>query len=194
MNAGQILFLAFGAILADNFVFSRLLGLRPLLSGADSLSGALKTGAAVTVLAALSAPAAALAERLLLAPFSLEWLRAPVFLLIAAAILLLLSALRRKLFPPKSPAASAAPAELLANCVLLGAALFSAQRNYRPAEAFFFGLFAGLGFTLAAVLWYGFRKKLEPADIPRPFEGLPIALILAGLLALPFLSLSGLMR
>ena len=151
------------------------------------------SGAVVFVMT-LSSAATYLVNDLLLKPNDLEYLQTIAFILVIAALVQFVEIVLKKLVPPLYKALGIYLPLITTNCAVLGSALINVdpERNYSLLEAIFFGFSAGLGFTMALILFSGIRERLETCDIPESFKGMPIALIAASLVSVAFVGFAGL--
>lgn len=187
----SLMSIALGAILVSNVVFAQLLGAGPFLKGSGSLRTALGTGLAVTLVMALTTAACWPINEYILAPNGLKFVEMAIFLLTAVFLVELLELLWRKLAHGRElPPTGGLP--LAANCAVLGVVLQNVQNVSSFLQSLTYGVAGGLGFLLAILLFAGVRERLEFAECPKSFEGLPIALVTAGLLALCFTGFSSL--
>lgn len=191
MSLSFILSLIVTAILAENYIFSKFLGCCPFLGLSENPSNALGMGCAVTFVMTLSSLITSLVHQLILVRFHMEYLQTVAFILIIAALVQLIEMFLKKSVPALYAALGIYLPLITTNCAILGAALLCVQNGYNPAVSAVYGFASGLGFTLAIVVFAGVREKVAFADIPKPFEGFPIALVTAGLLAMAFSGFSG---
>ena len=191
MNFSEILLLMFGAILVENFIFSQFFGCCPFLGVSDKPANALGMGMAVTFVIALSGAVTWAVYYFLLLPFELEYLRTIAFILVIAALVQFIEMFLRKFIPALYSALGIYLPLITTNCAVLASAINIIEREYNFVEGVSYGLAAGLGFTLAIVVFAGVRARLEIAHPPRAFRGFPITLIAAGLLAMAFSAFSG---
>lgn len=193
MNAGELLSLALVTILAENVVLSQLWGVHPALNGSEKPGMALGVGLCVTLISGLTAVCAWFFNTYLLAPYGLDkYLQTILFVLTAAALTRLLDIGLRVALPRLRAFLGGQLPMIAVNCSVLGVALQNAQRGYGALASAAHGVFVGLGFTLAAILLASVRARLEFAECPKAFEGVPIVLVSAGLLAMAFMGFSGL--
>lgn len=193
MNAGELLSLALITILAENVVLTQLWGVHPFLHSSEKPGIALGGGLCVTLISGLTSLCAWFFNTYLLVPYGLDqYLQTVMFVLTAAAMTGLLDTGLRLALPKVRSLPGTQIPLIAVNCSVLGIALQNAQRGFGALESAAHGVFAGLGFTLAAVLLASVRARLEFSDCPKAFEGLPIALVSAGLLAMAFMGFSGL--
>ena len=176
----------FGAILADNFIFSKFYGCCPFLGVSDKPSTALGMGMAVTFVMTVSGAATWAVYKFLLEPFDLEYLRTIAFILVIAALVQFIEMFLRKFVPALYCALGIYLPLITTNCAVLSSALLIIDNGYGFIEGVCFGFAAGLGFTLAIVVFAGVRSGLSNANPPRAFKGFPMTLIAAGLLAMAF--------
>jgi electron transport complex protein RnfA len=198
VNIAGILQISIGAILINNFVLVKMLGLCPCLSVSNKVSSATGLGMAVTFVMGMASVIAWIADAAFLVPYDVEYLRIVVYILVITSLTQLVEMALQKFSPMLFESFGRYLPLISANCAVLAAALLATMENpftgrgFTFAEAFVNGTMSGVGFTLALVLMAGIREKLECSNVWKPLEGLPIALITAGLIALAFLGFSGL--
>jgi len=181
-----------GAILVENFVLSKFLGICPFLGVSKKTSTALGMSGAVVFVLVMSQAVTWLANEYLLKPNSLEYLQTITFILVIAALVQFVETVLKKLIPSLYKALGVYLPLITTNCAVLGSALIFVERDYTFIEAVVFGFAAGLGFTLALILFSGIRERLETADIPEAFKGMPITLVAASLVSITFIGFAGL--
>lgn len=191
ISLSGVLSLIITAILAENYIFSKFLGCCPFLGLSENPSNALGMGCAVTFVMTLSSLITALINKFILVPFELEYLQTIAFILVIASLVQLIEMFLKKSVPSLYSALGIYLPLITTNCAILGAALLCVQNGYDPIISAIYGFASGLGFTLAIVIFAGVREKVSFADIPKSFEGFPIALVTAGLLAMSFAGFSG---
>lgn len=183
-----------GAILINNFVLHYFLGICPFLGVSKKIDAALSMGLAVTFVMSITAVVSWAINHWILIRFGLDYLQIVSFILVIASLVQLVEMFIRKTSPPLYQAMGIYLPLITTNCAIMGLALLAALKNYDFAEAVVFGVGSGLGFTLAIVLMAAIREQLEVADVPKPLQGAPIALIIAGIMALAFLGFSGMIK
>jgi electron transport complex protein RnfA len=190
----ELFVILIGAMFIENFVLSKFLGICPFLGVSQKTSTALGMSGAVVFVMTLSSAATYLVNDLLLKPNDLEYLQTIAFILVIAALVQFVEIVLKKLVPPLYKALGIYLPLITTNCAVLGSALINVdpERNYSLLEAIFFGFSAGLGFTMALILFSGIRERLETCDIPESFKGMPIALIAASLVSVAFVGFAGL--
>ena len=196
----NILAITIGAILVNNFVLSKILGICPFLGVSKKLSTALgMSGAVIFVMALASLATSAIYKYVLARSFSiagttisLGFLRILVFILVIAALVQVVEIILQKFSPPLYNALGIFLPLITTNCAVLGAAELNVKAGYGVIESTIFGTCSAIGFALALVLFSSLREKLDLAKVPAPFQGTAIALITAGILAMVFMGFSGL--
>ena len=193
MNLAQLLSLAIFAIFAENFVLVQFLGICPFLGVSKKMDTALGMGMAVTFVMGLASLCTWAVNTYLLIPFGLDgFLQTVAFILVIAALVQFVEMFLKKAMPTLYTALGIYLPLITTNCAVLGVALLNTQEGYGALMSTAYGVFGGLGFTLAIVLFASVRERLEFAEYPKAFEGFPIALVTAGLLAMAFMGFSGL--
>ncbi len=186
------LFLIFiGAALINNFVLVRFLGLCPFMGVSGKLQSAVGMGLATTFVLTLSAILSYLIHAYLLQPLGLEYLKTLSFILVIAVTVQITEMVLHKSSPVLYQVLGIYLPLITTNCAVLGVALLNVQEQHNLLESAIFGLGASVGFTLVLVLFSAIRERLELADIPDSFRGVPIALITAGIMSLAFMGFSG---
>ncbi len=183
-----------GAVLVNNFVIARFLGICPFLGQSRNVSMAMGMGMAVTFVLTLASVVTNLLYGFILVPLGLSFLMTVSFILVIATLTQLVDIVLQKVLPALHATMGIYLVLITTNCAILGLALLNVVKRYNVIESLVFGLSAGIGFTLALVIMAGMRERLELADIPRPLQGFPITLILAGLLSIAFMGFSGLVK
>jgi len=187
------LFLLFvSAAVVNNFVLSYFLGICPFVGVSKKMSSAISMGMAVTFVMTIAAAVTWLIYHLILLPSGLEILEYVSFILVIASLVQLVEMFIRKISKPLYEALGIYLPLITTNCAILGLALFSVLRDYNFIESLVFGIGAGAGFTLAIVIMAGIREELELANVPKPFQGAGITMIVAAALALTFMGFAGL--
>lgn len=193
MSVSELLSLAIFAIFTENFVLVQFLGICPFLSVSKKMDTALGMGMAVTFVMALASLCTWAVNTYLLIPFGLDnYLQTVAFILVIVALVQFVEMLLKKAMPALYTALGVYLPLITTNCAVLGVALQNTQNGYDAIASVAYGVFGGLGFTLAIVLFASVRERLEFAECPKAFEGFPIALVTAGLLAMSFMGFSGL--
>lgn len=188
----QIFIILLSSILVNNFVMSRFLGICPFLGVSKKINTAVGMGAAVTFVMGLASVITYVIQYLILVPLKIEYMQTIAFILVIAAIVQLVEMVIQKMSPSLYKALGVYLPLITTNCAVLGVAILNITESYNLLESLVNGIGGGLGFTLAIVLFAGIRERMELADIPVPLQGVPIALISAGLMSIAFLGFQGL--
>ena len=192
MSITSLFSIALGAILVNNFILVQFLGICPFMGVSKKLDTAVGMGAAVTFVMGLASAACWLINEFLLIPLGLGYLQTLAFILVIAALVQFIEMFLQKSMPSLYTALGIYLPLITTNCAVLGVALQNVQYDYNFIESVVYGITGGLGFLLAIVLFASIRERLQFADYPKAFEGFPIALVTAGLIALSFMGFSGL--
>ncbi len=188
----ELFAIALGAILVENFVLVKFLGICPFLGVSKKVETALGMGMAVTFVMVLASLITWLVQTFILVHFNIEYLQTIAFILVIAALVQFVEMVVQKTSPTLYQALGVYLPLITTNCAVLGVALLNIQKEFNFIESLVYGAGAALGFTLAIVLFAGVRERLELSDIPKPLQGFPIALITAALLSIAFLGFQGL--
>ncbi|NMA60681.1 MAG: electron transport complex subunit RsxA [Firmicutes bacterium] len=180
------------ALLVNNFVLVRFLGICPFMGVSKQVDSAIGMGLATTFVMVVASAATWLIQWFLLEPFGLPFLQNMAFILVIASMVQLVEMFLHKTSPGLYRAMGIFLPLITTNCAILGLAIMTVQGNYTFIETVVFALGGGLGFTLALILLAGIREDLQFADIPKPLQGAGIAFIIAGLLSLAFSGFAGL--
>ena len=185
-----ILGILIAALLSQNFILVKFYGICPFMGVSKKIDTALGMGVAVTFVMAL-ASAACYAVNLLLINLNLQYMQTVSFILVIAALVQVVEMFLKKFVPALYKALGVFLPLITTNCAVLGVVLVNVQNGYDFLTSVVNGAAGGLGFTLAIVLFASIRERVDKSDCPASFEGFPITLIAAGLLALAFMGFSG---
>ncbi|MCB2307202.1 electron transport complex protein RnfA [Clostridium estertheticum] len=188
---GHYLTILASNIVVNNFVLTRFLGLCIFFGVSKSLNASIGIGMAVTSVMTLSSMMAWLVYHFVLLPFHLTFLTTVVFVLLIASFVQLLEMIIKKHAPTLYNMWGIYLLLIATNCIVFSVPLLNVENNNSFLDSAVTAVGAGLGFTLAIVLMASLREKLRLADVPKPLQGLGVAFILAGMLALAFLGFSG---
>ena len=189
---GKYITLIVSAVLVNNYVLSRILGICPFLGVSRKMRTALGMGGAVIFVMSLSGLVTAVINHGVLRRYDMEYLRTIVFILVIAGLVQIVEVLLQRLSPALYKALGIYLPLITTNCAVLGAAIICADENYGVAESTVFCAFSAVGFALALVLFASVREKLEMSRVPELLKGPAIALLTAGILAMAFSGFSGL--
>lgn len=189
----EYLFLFVSTILVNNFVLTRFLGLCIFFGVSKNLNASIGMGMAVTSVMTLSTILSWLVMHFVLIPLNLMFLKTVVFVLLIASFVQLLELVIKKYSPALYGMWGIYLLLIATNCVVLGVPLINAENNYPFLMSVVEALGSGIGFALAITIMASLREKLVYADVPKALQGMPIAFIIAGMLALSFLGFSGML-
>ena len=179
------------AILTENFVLSKFLGICPFLGVSKKLKTAVGMSAAVIFVMAMATAVTYPINKYLLERNSLGYLQTIVFILVIAALVQLVEIVLKRYIPSLYNALGIYLPLITTNCAVLGVVLLNVEKSYTFASSMFNSVGAGLGFMLAMVMFAGVRGKLEHANVPKFMQGLPITLVAASLVSVSFLGFGG---
>ena len=188
----NLLSITLGAILVNNFIFSQFLGCCPFLGVSKKVDTAVGMGIAVTFVMGLASAVCYVVDEFVLGRFGLDYMQTVAFILVIAALVQFIEMFLQKSMPGLYTALGIYLPLITTNCAVLGAAVLNTQEGYNFIESVAYGTFSGVGFTLAIVLFATVRERQEFCKCPKAFEGIPMALVSASLLALCFMGFSGL--
>jgi len=189
--------ISIGAVFIQNFVLSRFLGLCPFFGISKKLSTAVGMGFAVTFIMVSSTLFTWTINKFVLMKFEIVYFQTIVFILVIASLTQVAEMAIKKHSPMLYDSLGVFLPLMATNCAIMGVALLNVEINEYTGLPFGFieamtnSFMSGVGFILALVLIAGIRERLELANIPKAFEGLPIAFITAGLMAIAFLGFAG---
>lgn len=175
-------------IFINNFILVQFLGLCPFIGVSKNSENAIGMGVSVTFVTTVASVVTWAIYYYLLVPFNLQYLQTLSFILVIASLVQLLEMVIQKISPPLYKALGIFLPLITTNCAVLGIAIINITSGYNVMEAFTAGLAAGLGFTLAIVLMSNIRERLDLQPVRRSFQGMPIAFVSAGLMALAFMA------
>lgn len=190
----EYLFVVIGAVLVNNVVLVRILGLCPFMGVSKKLATAYGMGAATTFVLTLGTGASYIIDHYLLIPFGLEYLRIISFIVTIAALVQLTELVIQKTSPTLHQVLGIYLPLITTNCAVLGVPLLNISQNNDFIASILFGAGSSVGFSMALILFAGIRERIEGADIPQHFRGTAIGLITGGLMSLAFMGFAGLDR
>ncbi len=187
-----LILILLSTILINNFVLARSIGICPFIGVSKQLESALGMGWAVIFVMTMTSAICWVIEEKILIPLHLEYLQTIFFILVIAALVQFIELLIKKYSPTLYKMLGIYLPLITTNCAVLGVALLNVDMKYDLVQSIAHGLGGGIGFTIALIVMAGIRERLETADIPAPFKGVPIALVTAALMSMAFLGFSGL--
>ena len=179
------------AIFVNNIVLAQFLGICPFLGVSKKVSTAIGMGAAVTFVMTIATIFTYLLQKYLLDIAGLQFMQTITFILVIAALVQMVEIILKKVSPPLYQALGVFLPLITTNCTILGVAILVIQKDYNLMESVVFAISTAIGFTLAMVLFAGIREQLSTTKVPKAMQGIPIALVVAGLLAMAFMGFSG---
>ncbi|MBP5472140.1 MAG: electron transport complex subunit RsxA [Lachnospiraceae bacterium] len=189
----DMLLLLIGSSLVSNVVLSQFLGLCPFLGVSKKIKTAAGMGGAVIFVITLASFVAGALYKLILVPLNLTYLQTIVFILVIAALVQFVEMFLKKMIPSLYQALGVYLPLITTNCAVLGVAVSNVQKNYGIMEGVINGIGTAVGFAVAIIILAGIRERNEYNDVPKPFRGMPIVLLTAGLMAIAFWGFSGLL-
>lgn len=189
----ELLIIAIGSALVSNVVLSQFYGLCPFLGVSKQLKTAGGMGIAVIFVITLASLVSGAVYQFILQRFHIEYLRTIVFILVIAALVQFVEMFLKKKIPALYQSLGVFLPLITTNCAVLGTALTNVQKEYNILYSVVNGFATAGGFAIAICILAGIREKMQYNDIPKPFQGMPIVLITAGLMAIAFCGFSGLL-
>ena len=187
----HFLIILLSAVFINNYVLSKFLGICPFLGVSKKLNQAVGMSLAVIFVMLMATAVTWPIQTYLLTPNDLGYLQTIVFILVIAALVQLVEIILKRYIPSLHKSLGVYLPLITTNCAVLGVTILNIDSGYTFAESIVNSLGSGLGFFLAMVMFSGVRSKLEGADIPKAFQGLPITLVAASITSLSFLGFSG---
>ncbi len=189
----DLLVILIASSLVNNVVLSQFLGLCPFLGVSKKTNTATGMGVAVIFVITLASAVAGAIYQFILVPFDITYLQTIVFILVIAALVQFVEMFLKKFIPGLYQSLGVYLPLITTNCAVLGVALTNVQKNYGILTGIVNGFATAVGFTISIVILAGIREKMAHNDIPESFQGMPIVLVTAGLMAIAFCGFSGLL-
>ncbi|MDP8263976.1 MAG: electron transport complex subunit RsxA [Candidatus Aceula lacicola] len=183
----EYILIIISAVLVNNIVLAQFLGICPFLGVSKKLSTAIGMGGAVLFVMTLATIVTYLIQTYILVPLHIDFLQTVVYILVIAALVQMVELILKKVSPALYQALGVFLPLITTNCAILGVAILVIRKDYNLIESTVFAVANAIGFTLALVIFSSIRERLELLDIPESMKGVPISLIVAGLLALAFM-------
>ena len=181
-----------GSIFVNNVVLAQFLGICPFLGVSSKVETSMGMGAAVTFVMALSGIVTWLIQNYILVPLGIEYMQTIVFILDIASLVQMVEIVLKKVSPSLYQALGIFLPLITTNCAVLGVAILMIQKEFSLLQGVVYNVSIALGFALALVIFAGLRERIEFEEAPKAFQGVPIALITASILAMAFMGFSGL--
>ena len=192
MESGKLFELFIGAALINNFVFTRYLGLCIFFGVTKKMDTSIGMSITFTSVMVISAALNWIIYKFIMIPLGLGFLEIVIFIGVVAGFVQAADTIMKKVSPGLYYKLGIYLALITTNCIILAVPLLNVSEGYSFMESMFFGFGSGVGFSLAMIIMASIREKLELADVPKAFQGLPISFIITGLIALAFMGFSGL--
>ena len=189
----KLIIIAISAALVNNVVLSQFLGLCPFLGVSKKIKTAAGMGGAVIGVITISSALCSLIFDYILTPLDLTYLNTIVFILVIASLVQFFEMVLKKCMPPLYEALGVYLPLITTNCAVLGIALTNVQNGYNLIESVVAGFGTAIGFTIAIIIMAGIRERIEDNDVPESFKGMPIVLLVAGLMSIAFFGFSGIL-
>jgi electron transport complex protein RnfA len=189
----ELLMILIASSLVNNVVLSQFLGLCPFLGVSKKTETATGMGVAVIFVITLASAVAGAIYQFILLPFDIAYLQTIVFILVIAALVQFVEMFLKKFIPGLYQSLGVYLPLITTNCAVLGVALTNVQKNYGILTGVVNGFATAAGFTISIIILAGIREKMTYNDIPESFQGMPIVLVTAGLMAIAFCGFSGLL-
>lgn len=187
----EYILIIISALFVNNIVLSQFLGICPFIGVSNKVSTSLGMTGAVTFVMVIATMVTYLVQTYVLLPLGIGYLQTISFILIIASLVQLVEIILKKVSPPLYQALGIFLPLITTNCAVLGVAILAVQKDLDLIHSVVFASANAVGFGLALIIFAGIREGLELADIPKPFRGVPIAFIVAGLLAMAFMGFAG---
>lgn len=187
----EIIGIVIVAILVNNVVFSQFLGICPFLGVSKKLDTAIGMGAAVTFVLTVATLVTYILQKGVLEVFGLEYLQTITFIFVIAALVQMVEIVLKKISPPLYEALGVFLPLITTNCVILGVAILVIQKDFNLLESIIYAVSTAIGYAMALVIFSTIREQLELTRVPKAMQGIPVALITAGILAMAFMGFSG---
>ena len=187
----SLLFILMSSVLVNNYVLTKFLGICPFLGVSKKLDQAAGMGASVTFVMVAATAVTWPIQTYILSPFHMEYLQTIIFILIIAALVQFVEIVLKRFVPALHKSLGVYLPLITTNCAVLGVAINNIKDGYGFIQSLVSALGCGLGFLLAMVLFAGVRSRLDSADIPEAFKGLPITLTAASIVAMSFMGFAG---
>ena len=195
-----IFLILISAIFVNNIVLAQFLGICPFLGVSKQVNTAIGMSLAVTFVMALSTCVTWILQKGVLEPLNIEYMQTVTFILVIAGLVQMVEIILKKISPALYQSLGIFLPLITTNCAVLGVALMVVQKQFgfggeahplNLGESVVFAIASAIGFGLAITLMAAIREQLETSDVPKPFRGVPIALLTAGIMALAFMGFSG---
>ena len=179
------------AIFVNNVVLSHFLGICPFLGVSKKVDTAIGMGLAVTFVLTIATIVTFLLQKGILEPFNLQYLQTITFILVIAALVQMVEIILKKISPALYQALGVFLPLITTNCVILGVALLVIQKDFSLIESVVYAIATAIGYAMALIIFSSIREQLALTKVPKSIQGIPVALITAGIIAMAFMGFSG---
>jgi electron transport complex protein RnfA len=190
----EYILIIISAVLINNVVLAQFLGICPFLGVSNKVNTALGMAGAVTFVIVLATVATYLIQIYVLDKLGIEFMQTIVFILVIAALVQMVEIILKKISQPLYQALGIFLPLITTNCAVLGVAILVIKKEYNLLEGVVFGASTAIGFGLALIILAGIREQLEMVKVPEGMKGVPINLVIAGILALAFMGFTGIVK
>ena len=180
-----------GAIFVNNIVLNKFLGVCPFLGVSNKVSTSVGMTGAVTFVMVLATIVTWLLQKYVLDAFNIGFMQTITFILVIASLVQMVEIILKKISPPLYQALGVFLPLITTNCAILGVAVLAVQNEFTLVEGVVYAVANSIGFGLALIVFAGLREQLDLVSVPKGMRGIPIALVVAGLLAMAFMGFSG---
>ncbi|HHU47168.1 MAG TPA: RnfABCDGE type electron transport complex subunit A [Bacteroidales bacterium] len=189
----EYIIMILSCVLVNNIILAQFLGICSFLGVSNKVSTSLGMGMAVIFVMALSTLVTSLLQKYLLVPFNLTFLQTIVFILVIATLVQMVEIILKKISPPLYQALGIFLPLISTNCAILGIAILVTQKpDFSLLDSTLYAIFTAIGYTVAIVIFAGLREQLSLVKVPKKLDGVPIALIISGILAMAFMGFANL--
>jgi len=190
----EYILIIISAIFVNNVVLAQFLGICPFLGVSNKVNTAMGMAGAVTFVIVLATIVTYLIQVYVLNKLGIAFMQTITFILVIAALVQMVEIILKKISQPLYQALGIFLPLITTNCAVLGVAILVIKKNYNLLEGVVFGAATAIGFGLALIILAGIREQLDLVNIPKGMRGVPISLIIAGILALAFMGFSGIVK
>lgn len=190
----EMLIILFSAILVENFVLNKFMGICPFLGVSKKMSSAIGMSFAVTFVMVMATALTFPIYKYLLEPNKLEYLKVVVFILVIALFVQLVEIIIKRFLPPLYSSLGVYLPLITTNCAVLGVTILNIDNQFTFFQSIFNALGGGLGFLLALTIFAGVRERVDTSNVPKAFKGIPSTLIAASIVSLSFIGFGGIVE
>lgn len=190
----EFIIIIISAVFVNNIVLHQFLGICPFIGVSNRISTAVGMTGAVTFVMTIATLVTYLIQTFILVPYSIVFMRTITFILVIASLVQLVEIILKKVSPSLYQALGIFLPLITTNCAVLGVAILSVQKEYNMIESIIFAVGNALGFGLALITFAGIREGLDLVNVPEKMKGVPIAFIVAGILAMAYMGFAGIVK